>query len=168
MTNPELVTTTLQAKIVPETALQEFRRWTLALPEDQEQVFRTHEEITAALTEAYESSEQVKVRETELDVLQAWRDFKNRRKGTLVLIHGEEKGSSEVTFIQTREGRIIFPWASDSIVELLTNGDSYLRFSQGGNPRRVYFESASDLFFDDRKLFVSCVPDARVPAEKDE
>lgn len=155
-----LVEVIVQAQILDEDSLREFRKW--GLPIDvgpQGTPLETHEEIMNAIYEALDSHEQVEIRETDLHAVELWRDAKNHQNGTLVLKHGEERASNACVYCVAPNGDIIIPWTGGDITDILTNGNSYLRINVDGNPRRHYFCDAKELFFGEKKAFVACKPD---------
>lgn len=55
---------------------------------------------------------------------------------------------------QLISGEFLLPWCSDSISDVMTDGNTYLEV--GG--RRVFFGSVRELFYGDHKTFIACTP----------
>ncbi len=137
--------------------LRELTKWRLpgvVLPEGNP--FASPEEAIEAIEEAMTSADQVEVRVTDLDILKYY--LKTRKDGKLHVVaeHGA-KGTYPVVFgtiDRTSHKDYIIPWRSQSIEELLTNGESYLL----DDKKKVYFSSVSELYFNDQKAFMVLTP----------
>lgn len=137
--------------------LRELTKWRLpgvALPADD--FFSSPEEAIEAIEDAMTSANQVEVRVTDLDILKHY--LKTRKDGKLHVVaeHGA-KGTYPVVFgtiERTSHKDYIIPWRSDSIEELLTNGESYLI----DDKKKVYFSSVSELYFGAQKAFIVLTP----------
>jgi hypothetical protein len=132
--------------------LQELNKWKLPIVVPDDDPFESPEEAIEAIEEALSSSGQVEVRATDLDVMKQY--LRTQRKGKLHLVHPHEKGTFEVTFGVTAMGEYIIPWRTDSIVDLLTNGESHLLDGR----RKVYIANVQELYFGDTKVFILCTP----------
>lgn len=137
--------------------LRELTKWRLpgvALPAGD--LFASPEEAIEAIEDAMTSANQVEVRITDLDVLKHY--LKTRKDGKLHVVaeHGA-KGTYPVVFgtiDRTSHKDYIIPWRSNSIEELLTNGESYLL----DDKKKVYFSAVNELYFDDQKAFMVLTP----------
>lgn len=143
-----------QSGALDEGMLRELAKWRLplALPDASEELFETPEEAVEAIEEAVESKAAVEVRATDLDVLKQY--VSTATKGKLHVVTQVESGTFPVTYGRTKFGDYIIPWQADSLVEYLTNGESYLQ-AKGG---KVYFSIVQELYFGDRKVFIQCTP----------
>jgi len=149
--------------LVNDETLHEFRRWGFPLDvttEERSGVLKSRDEIIYALQEALESSEQVEMPETDLDLLRFFLNPTNQREGRLVLRSGDEKVITKILYSVAATGDYIIPYRSESITDLLTNHDSYLLASTDGRPRRVYFANVREVYYGEKKAFLVSTPDA--------
>lgn len=152
----------IRAGIIPEETLDEFQRWGV-MPNPKEHELHPFDDIEQAVMEiqrALDSEEQVRIQTTDLDVLRWYLDKENQIKGRLVIVNEltGERATKTVTFaIAPPADKYIIPWTSDSIVEILTNGQTYLSYKVDGVNHRVHFDEAEDLYFGDLKAFVVCM-----------
>jgi hypothetical protein len=150
----ELSAAVAQSGALDEGMLRELAKWRLPLelPATSEEIFATPEEAVEAIEEAVESRAAVEVRATDLDVLKQY--LATATKGKLHIVTQVESGTFPVTYGLTKFGDFIIPWQADSLVEYLTNGESYLQ-AKGG---KVYFSTVQELYFGERKVFIQCTP----------
>lgn len=144
-----------QTGVIDQSMLQELHRWKLPLEITGDPFFTTAEEAVSAIEEAVTGEDQVEVRATDLDVL---KDYdKTRQTGRLHLEDDQgQKGNFKVEFGVTRSGAYLIPWDADSLIEVFTNGVSYLDTGS----TRVFFSDVQELFFGDKLAFIKCVPSA--------
>ncbi len=152
----------IRAGIIPEETLDEFRRWGM-LPRGGEHNLRPFESIEDAvegIQQAIESEEQVRLQTTDLDALRWYLNEKNQKKGRLVLVDSdtEERATKTITFgVLPASGKVIIPWIAESIVELMTNGLTYLSYKDSdGSVYRHYFEDVEEMYFGSVKAFMLC------------
>lgn len=147
--------------ITPEVQ-EEFRRWGLpvalvSVPE--EGVLTDARQVVDLIQNALEDADQVKISETDLDLLTRYLDPSHRREGTLVVKDGQQKSTSKVLFSITPLWEYAIPWMSESIADFMTNGQTYLRFKlDSGESSRVTFSDVREVFFGEQKAFMVCTP----------
>ncbi len=163
--NRKLIKAVVRSQLVTPEQIAEFRRWGSRLDSDLEVKAETlsPQQIASDIRDAIESEDQVRIRITDFDVLARWGDARNRKDGELVLKTGSgETHRLRCNFIELEDGRIVLPpseWTSEEIIGLLANGECYLRREIDGRKRRVYFNDAAEVSYDDRRSFVVCTPD---------
>ena len=154
----------IRAGLVPEEVLAEFKRWKLPISvvvEEPKDVLQDPKQIVNVIRDALESAEQVHVRDTDLDILQRFLDPQYQRMGKLIIKDGDEKATAKVNFCLTPLGEYTIPWRSDSIFDLMTNGETHLRYSDpDGTSHSVHFSDVREVFIGDRKAFMVCTPEA--------
>lgn len=147
----------IRAGLVDDSTLAEVRRW--KLPVDTEvdgPAIEDREQAVRAIQDALDSVEQVRMQDTDLDIVQRWVDPANQREGKLVLVDGESRATKKVIFCRTLMKEIAIPWAGDTIVDLLTNGTTHMRFTDDKGKHKVFFTDARELYIGDTKAFVVC------------
>ena len=120
----------IRAGLVSQDSLDELSRWGL-LPRDiDEPIVSSPEQAVILIQEALEAEDQVRLKKTDLDVLNVFLEEKNQKKGRLVIHDPDtgEKASKTVTFCLLPGKRYLMPWQSDSSLDLLVNGSSYLSY----------------------------------------
>ena len=155
----------IKAGLVSDDTLKEMKRWGL-LPvgaNDDLTPYASADAAIEGIREALESEEQVRIQTTDLDALHWYLNIENQRKGRLVLADTEtgEKGSKTIVFsIFTPANKVLIPWVSESITELMLNGDSYLSYKDDdGTNKRIRFKDVEELYFGATKAFMACVPE---------
>lgn len=144
--------------VSPET-LAEIRRWGLPIDFiEPSKVLNDPRQIIDLIQNALESADQVKISETDLDVLTRFLDPKYQREGTLVIKDGDQKVSNKVLYCVTPLGEFAIPWMSESIADLMTNGHTYLRCGSGEGTEHVKFFDVREVFFGEKKAFMVCAP----------
>ena len=146
--------------LVSSETLSEIRRWGLPIDfVEPDRVISNPRQIADLIQNALEGEDQVKISETDLDVLTRFLDPKHQREGTLVVRSGDQKSTSKVLYCVTPLGEFAIPWVSESISDLMTNGQTYLRFKTcEGENEHVKFIDVREVFFGDRKAFMVCAP----------
>lgn len=135
-----------------EGMLKEFSKWKLPIVVPDDDPYDSPEEAIEAIEEALTSAGQVEVRATDLDVLKQF--LRTQRNGKLHLVTSKEKTTVQATFGVTAMGEYIIPWRGDSIVDMLTNGESHLLDGK----RKVFISDVQELYFGDTKVFILCTP----------
>ena len=147
----------LRHKLIPASVVEQCVRWGLPMPaelSEEENEFSAVVEPTldAVLAELYEASEEPG-REFGKDTsLGAVREYLSTME--LMKVHLVEKGVEVVTPTivgRTGVGEFLIPWKSDSITELLTNGDTYL---ERGDGSRVYLGAIREFYYGAQKSFL--------------
>lgn len=141
----------LSGALDPEM-LRELVRWRLPIEVPEEAPFTSPEEAVAAIEEAQQDRDLVQVRATELDAVQQFN--RTKQKAKLHLVAGGESGTYDILCGLNDKDEYIIPWQSDSIVDILTNGESYLIDGR----KKVYFADVVELYFGKKKAFVLCTP----------
>jgi len=149
----------VRSGLVNNDVMTELRRWGFPVELVQEdKILKNPRQIVDLIQNALESADQVKISETDLDVLSRYIDPRYRREGTLVAKDGDQKAVSKVTFCVTTLGEYAIPWVSESIFELMTNGETYLRFKNiEGENERIKFIDVREVFFGEQKAFMVCM-----------
>lgn len=133
--------------------LQEIVHWKLPLElPDGKTAFTSVDEVVEALEDAIDSEDQVVSRYTELDVLQGY--LTTKKRGKLHIVSDYESADLDTSFGRNKAGDYIIPWSSDSIEDMMTNGETFLK---DGN-RKVFFSEVREVFYGDRKAFIVCAP----------
>lgn len=155
----------LKAGLLSNDVLLEMKRWGMPLGDAQLpselEPLPTPASISQAIADAVESEGYILTRETDLEAIPAYLQTMQPAVLHVVLEDGTvsefeaQVGHSKVT------GDWIMPWRSDSITDLLTNGETYLRV----NRQRIYFSQARELFYGENKAFVICTPSTVEPSD---
>jgi len=152
----------LKAGILSPDVLREMRRWGLPIDEaleaheDDLTATPTPESLSRSIAEAVESEGYVITRETDLEAIPQY--LSSMKPGLLhVVMEDGESVEFEVQVGQSSAGEWIMPWRSDSITDLLTNGETYLRVSGV----RYFFGQARELFYGHSKAFIVCTPSTK-------
>lgn len=149
----------VQAGLIDADIVAQFKRWGM-LPRSLDA--SVVEDPTLAIERiqfALEAEEQVRLQSTDLDILKYYLDKENQRKGQLVIVDNEfgTKATKTITYaLRTilSSNQYIIPWISDSIIDTITNGSTYLRCLPSKSC--VYFDSVDELYFGDVKAFMVC------------
>lgn len=155
----------VRAGLVDSDVLAEFKRWKLPVQlVEEDQVLSNPRQIVDLIQNALEGEEQVRINETDLDLLVRYLDPRHRKEGTLIIKTEEGKSSFKVTFCVTTMGEYAIPWVSESISDLILREGSYLRFKNlEGENEKVTFMDVREVFFGDHKSFMVCVPGGTMP-----
>lgn len=150
----------IEAGLIDEETLGAFKRWGF-VPRDIQPGDCTPEEAIESIQDALEDEGQVRLQATDLDVLRFYQDEDNQLKGQLVLIDRNTEGrtTKTVTFaIRSVQGRAqyIIPYITEAVADLLSNGDSYLRWNAAGKSHRIYVVEAEPLYFGETCMFLLC------------
>jgi len=152
----------VRSGLVDPAVMEEIRRWGMPVElVSADKVLEDPRQIVDLIQNALEGDDQVKISETDLDLLTRFLDPKYRREGTLVVKDGDQKATSKVMYCTTPLGEYAIPWMSESIGELMTNGGTYLRYKTGeGDNEYIKFQDVREVFFGDQKAFMVCLPSA--------
>lgn len=149
----------LKAGILSPEALSELKKWRLPVGDvDPSSLSEfsappTPKSISEAIATAIEDEGYVLTRETDLEAIPQYLETMKPAVLHAVLEDGET-AEFEVHVGKTATGDWIMPWRSETITDILANGETYLR--HGG--KRIYFSQARELFYGQRKAFVVCTP----------
>lgn len=155
-----IINAVVEAGLVPSEALDELAQWGIHITADRDLSLSTPEAIAKHLRDAIESEEQVRIDETDLDLLHTYLDTKHQKKGRLILKEGKRHTTSFVTFCLTPMGGYAIPWTDEDFPDILINGQTHLRWQDEGDSEAhdVYFSDLREVFFGGRKMFVVCTP----------
>jgi hypothetical protein len=153
----------IRAGLIDPEVLTQFKKWGL-VPKDIEPVGASNpEEIVEELQEALESEDQVRLQTTDLDLLKYYLTPENQQRGQIVLVHPEthQRATRTVVFaVRSLYGRdqYILPWMSDTVADMLTNGNSYLRWvPPGAASKRIYLIEHDKIYLGDVESFLVCI-----------
>ena len=141
----------LGSGIVPSNAVQELKRWGAPIPESIPQY--SFSDALDHIREAVEGYGGVELKQTDLDVL---RQFPEKKMGGRLFYTDAGKTKfTEVEFMVNSLGNYLIPWTEEDISDFMLDEGTYLKPT--GQPR-VYFMDVTDIYYGDRKLFMSCRP----------
>jgi len=146
----------VEAGLVAADSLDEMARWGVHINVEPQDGFTAAEDVVVHLRDAYEGSEHVSLEETDLDMLRRYLDKKHQKAGRLILREGKRHRTVQVNFCLTRLGEYAIPWTDAESPDLLSNGETHLRWEEGGEVHDVYFFDYRELYFGARKAFVVC------------
>jgi glycosyltransferase involved in cell wall biosynthesis len=153
-----IVDAVVSSGIIDPEDLKQFRRWGVELPDANDAPISgayALERIQAAL----ESSDQIHVGQTDFAVLEAYRDVAKRVHGRLCLRDAGKRRFVNVAFVwASGKHSVAVPWLGDDMPdELLTNGDTYLRYTDDGGAKvDLYFDDVMPLRYGNDVLFILC------------
>jgi len=152
----------LRSGLINENTLREFRRWGFPAgempPKEEFAAEPSPETLARAIADAIEDADFVLIRETDLEAVPRFLDG----MCTAVLHVVLEESGHDIEVQASRNGKQwIIPWRSESITDVLTNGETYLRV----DGKRFYFCDAHDLFYGKHKAFVACTISTEEPDE---
>lgn len=155
-----IATAVVRTGVVSKEVLAEMQRWGLPVDfviEEEVPIIHEAEQVVNIIRDALESGDQVMVRGTDLDLLGLWLDTDNQREGRIFIKNEDEKTSFKIIFCRTPLKEFVVPFRSDSIIDLLTNGESHLKYTDDeGNKQTVYFSDVKEFYIGDRKAFMIC------------
>lgn len=147
----------IRAGLVDESVLSELKRWGCPIETSADgEAIEDPDLVIRVLQDALDSYEQVRLQDTDLDIVQRWVDPGNQVEGRLTMIDDELRATRKVIFCWTVMKEIALPWNADSIVDLLTNGETHLKYEDELGKHKVYFSDARELYIGDTKAFVVC------------
>lgn len=145
----------MEAGLVEETTIEQLRRWGLLHTETERKNIEDPQSVVNSIREALEGEELVALRATDLDLIREY--LANSQKGRLHVPANEDgkMASLTVEYGVTVMGLYVIPWTSESIRELLLHEKTYLKTADG---RKIRFIRVDELYYGDKKAFVSCTP----------
>jgi hypothetical protein len=146
----------VQSGLIDEDWLKQMRGWGLLSTPEEAEPITDPQVLVDRLREVIESREAVELRDTDLDIVRQY--LAKREKGKLHVPNPEESGKTvplPVEFCRTVLGEYVIPWTSESIRDLLTDEQTYLKVV--GRPR-IQFQEVRELFYDRQRAFVVCTP----------
>lgn len=150
----------VQAGLVSKDALIELRRWGLPVEVQEVEPIGNLDEVVSIIRDALEDGSQVRIQESDLDVLRRFLDPEGQQQGHLRVKSPSGTTSFPVVFCLTKMGEYVLPWKSESIFDMLTFGDSFLRYDdEQGKEQVVYFMDVRASYFGDQRAFMICTPE---------
>ena len=155
----QLTEVIVKSGLIPLSMFDEMKRWGLPVaPPPASLSFELQADLPldalcTAIDLAMQSENYALPRETDLEALPQYLNTMRTAILRLVLDDGQES-DIEVLVGQMRSGEFIIPWQSESITDLMTNGETHLRVDH----RQVFFCSARELFYGNNKAFIVCTP----------
>lgn len=151
----------VKAGLLDVGMIAEMVKWKLPIDLPKAQLENDPETAIFAIQQAIEGQKQVEVRETDLDLLKKF--LKTQKKGKLHVVTQHESGDLGVSFgrmewkeednvVYDVSGDYIIPWSSESIADVMSNGETYLMDGR----RKVFFTDSRDYFFGSSKAFMVC------------
>lgn len=165
MSNRSMIEAVLKAGVIDANTLAQFKKFGAPIdPDAQVEEPKDLETAAAIIGDVLESEGYVVVRETDLQVFNQY--VETSQKGMLhlaVVSDVEPSGLTttdiEITYGKTKMGELIIAWHTESIEDLLTDGNSYLE-AEGV---RIFFNSVRELYFGNIKAFMVCSVSVREP-----
>jgi hypothetical protein len=151
----------VRAGLISEDVLGEFKRWGLPVEiVPEEKMLSSPEAVANVVMDALESEDQVRVRDTDFEVLRTYLDAKHQIQAKLHLDNGEgEKSTAKIVVCRTVMGDFAIPWRGDNIAELITNGLTHLTYEVDGEKHKVVFTSVEEMYLGEHKAFMICKPE---------
>jgi hypothetical protein len=152
----------VRSGILSPDFLQEVSRWGLPIEfvqVEEKDILKNAEDVIAHIREALESDDQIRVRDTDLDILQQY--LSGQRQGRLFVKAELESGEFPTSYCVTKMGEYAIAWRSESIFEVMTDPDTYLKITEDGRTKKIGFSDVRELFFGEHKAFMVCTPQER-------
>ena len=150
----------VRAGLVSEGALAELRRWGLpvdVMPIDEADIVTDLPKIVEIIQAALESHDQVRMQDTDLDIVKRFLSPEWQREGKLNVVADGTSGSFKTLFCFTVMGEVALPWRSEAVYDLMTNGETTFTWVDNeGKTRKEFFVDTRELFIGDRKAFMIC------------
>ena len=150
----ELAIAIVRAGIVSKTMLDEIQRWGLPTGIQEDEVDKSAETAQEAVEDiqaVLDSYDMVEVRATDLDILKRY--MGGRKDGKLVV----REEPIPISFCLLPTGEYAIPWISESISDLIIDGEAYLKVGR----RKVHIRDVKEVYFGEMKAFMICTPVGR-------
>lgn len=155
-----IATAVVRTGVVSKEVLIEMQKWGLPVDfvaEEKVPIIHEAQQVVNIIRDALESGDQVRVRGTDLDLLGMWLEADNQREGRIFIEDEGEKTSFKIIFCRSSLKEFVIPYRSDSIIDLMTNGESHMKYTDDdGNKQTVYFSDVQEFYIGDRKAFMIC------------
>lgn len=154
----------LKTGMVSMEALAELRRWGLPLDiRDEEEIgaVDNFDDAIRLIRDALEGRDQVQIQESDLDLLRRFLDPVHQRMGKLTVKDGGNKTTIEVPFCTTLMGEYVLPWKSEGVRDMMTLGESTLRYEEDGVTKTVYLMDVRESYFGNQRTFMVCTAEAK-------
>lgn len=132
--------------------LSEILKWKLPTDVPDGEPYRTADEAVAAIEEAQTGYDQVEIRVSDPDVMKHY--VRTRKHGKLHVVMDDASDTFDWEFGMTPTGEYILQWNDGTATDVLCNGETYLLDGK----RKVFFSRVQDLYFGDKRMFISCSP----------
>lgn len=147
----------VRSGLVSKAALDELQRWGLPVEVEEVDPIEDIEEVVAVLREALEGSEQVRIQESDLDVLRQFLDPRQQRQGRLALqSESGSKTSFSIQYCTTKMGEYVLPWKSESIRDIILFGGAVLTRDTGA---AVALMDVRESYLGQQRAFMICTPE---------
>jgi hypothetical protein len=158
MSTRPIIDAVVEAGLVPSDTLDELARWGIHVTAERRPELNNPQSIATHLKEALESEAQVRIDETELDLLHKYLNPKHQKQGRLIIKEDKSHTTTNISFCLTDLGEYAIPWTDEDVPEVLANGQTHLKWQDGEVARDVYFTDVREVFFGTRKAFAICTP----------
>ena len=156
----------VEAGLIDESVLKEMKRWGMTVEaEPDEKLLGDMEATLQHIREAIESQEQVRIDETDLDLLCRFLDKEHKQSGRLIVKEGKRHQTMKVEFCRTHAGEYAIPWSDEETPYVLANGETHLKWEAEGVQHDIYFMEVREVFFGKKKAFAVCTPSKGQPNE---
>lgn len=157
----ELASILIRSGIIQSQMIEEMKRWGMPIDGEAPGPFQAEVDIKRlceTLEEVVQSEGRLIVRETDLSAIPQY-----LRTMQAAVLHVRMEDGALVPFDTqvgvSASGEYIIPWRSDSITDLMTNGETYLSI----NGQKIFFSGCRELFYGTNKAFIICTPSTKEP-----
>lgn len=152
----------IRTGLVTPEALAELQRW--GLPVDiregaKVEMVNDLDKAVAVIRDALEGADQVRIQESDLDLLRRFLEPEHQRQGRLTVKDGKSRTTLTVPFCVGPMGEYVIPWKSEGIMDMVLEGESFLRFDENGLERTVHFIDVRESFLGNQRTFMVCTPE---------
>lgn len=154
----QVVDAVVEAGLIDSSILDEMARWGIHVTSaPNAQIANDPKAVVEHIRQAIESNDQVRMDETELDLLTRYLDRKHKKTGRLTVKEGKKHHTHSVDFCVTHTGEYAIPWTEeDETPHVLANGETHLKWEADGVQHDVYFTEVREVFFGKKKAFAVC------------
>lgn len=135
------------ARIIEQSSLAEFSRWGRMETATTPPATIPLDKAVEAIRELLENDDPIDLRETDLNAVRHF--LANRQVGTLHLSYNGQSGKSDVAFAVLPTGEYMIPFKSESLDDLISNGQSFLSV----HDTRIYLGSPRNIYYGNTKAF---------------
>jgi hypothetical protein len=150
----------LRAGLLSPNTIQEIKKWGLPVeippPPGEYDAAPTAESISRAIADAIEGEGYLLMRETDLEAIPR---FLNSMKQAVLHVVLPDTAADIPIQVGRLNEQWLLPWRSDSITDILTNGETHLRFEG----KKIFFGDARELFYGSHKAFIVCTQSVEEP-----
>ena len=160
MSNESIVSKLAASGLIPEDMLQQFYKWKMLTTHAAADDTNTAQDIVETVIGILDTEGMTLIRETDLNIVRQYLSTQNI--GQLVIKEGdsgEQTTVVDVSFGRTLLGEVVIPWrGGDQVLDLITNGHTYLSTVVGEHLQFTYFSNAKSAYFGDMQAFILCQP----------